>query len=361
MEPAINAGEWYIDQSNPSAWSPRLAVDPGSLAFKGRLYIVRIDRGNGRSAVLLQYSDDTGKTWSRPTIVDGDHAFGDANQSPDSIGPSIAVNQRGVVVVGWADRRDHSDNRGWWYRAAASLDGGVTFSPSVKVSTASNEFGDREVWPLEPSVSSASDRLIVNVGLNGFISSMGHTVDMVTDADGVFHAFWIDNRTTVPQVWTAQLKVDADGRRVPAEVPDGWREVTDQVELRLLESSYDRSSNVVRLAVRLRNIGRRELFSPLRLHLGAIESIRLATPFAGSSSADNRMWEASALSGPVLSPGAESGDVKMEFVLLRPLSFFRPGERLPANNLYSLITLSLRAFEQQRSTADVRPSSQKRQ
>jgi hypothetical protein len=35
----------------------------------------------------------------------------------------------------------------------------------------------------------------------------GDTAGLVADADGVFHALWIDNRTGVHQVWTATIAV----------------------------------------------------------------------------------------------------------------------------------------------------------
>jgi hypothetical protein len=73
------------------------------------------DVGSGRSQILLAYSFDTGKTWSKPRAINDDRS------RPDSAGPDdfhgvVAVNPQGVVGVSWYDRRDHRDNLGWTVR-----------------------------------------------------------------------------------------------------------------------------------------------------------------------------------------------------------------------------------------------------
>jgi hypothetical protein len=52
--------------------------------------------------------------------------------------PAIAVNNDGVVAVAWYDRRDNPDNLGYFERLSASLDGGVTWLPSIRVSANAN-------------------------------------------------------------------------------------------------------------------------------------------------------------------------------------------------------------------------------
>jgi len=37
----------------------------------------------------------------------------------------------------------------------------------------------------------------------------GDTAGLVADADGVFHAAWVDNRTGVRQIWTAAIRVES--------------------------------------------------------------------------------------------------------------------------------------------------------
>jgi hypothetical protein len=53
----------------------------------------------------------------------------------------------------------------------------------------------------------------VRVSTAGHVSSedtrknSGDTAGLAADAGGVFHPVWIDNRTGVPQMWTATVKV----------------------------------------------------------------------------------------------------------------------------------------------------------
>src|SRR5207248_1712158 len=81
------------------------------------------------------YSADKGKTWSRPVIVNDDRSPEEMGKGPDHILPSLAVNNAGVVLVTWYDRRDAQDNLGWRLRAAASLDGGEPFPASAPVAS----------------------------------------------------------------------------------------------------------------------------------------------------------------------------------------------------------------------------------
>jgi len=56
---------------------------------------------------------------------------------PDHLQPTVTVSVKGVVGVSWYDRREDAANRGWRARFAATIDGGVTFLPSIAVSDAS--------------------------------------------------------------------------------------------------------------------------------------------------------------------------------------------------------------------------------
>src|SRR5207253_3154623 len=86
---------------------PSIAADPGSKPFKDRVYAVWPDGRSGRQEILLSYSTDQGKTWSRPIVVNDDRPKGPTR--PDHLMPTIAVNRDGVVGVAWYDRRDNPD------------------------------------------------------------------------------------------------------------------------------------------------------------------------------------------------------------------------------------------------------------
>src|SRR5207302_3639106 len=91
----------------------QLAADPGSKAFKDRLYAAFPAIVDDRIQIQLSYSADKGKTWSKPTLVNDDRSPEKGGHGPDHLLPSVAVNKDGVVLVTWYDRRDAKDNLGW--------------------------------------------------------------------------------------------------------------------------------------------------------------------------------------------------------------------------------------------------------
>jgi hypothetical protein len=164
-----------------------LAVDTSRGAHRGRLFVTWADYATGRGQILLTHSDDSGNSWSAPRVVNDDSASRSPNGGPDHSMATIAVNRDGVVGVMWYDRRDFPDKNGYMPRFAASLDGGVRFTPSVPVSTVPNKTSAQRGGDYHP---------------NG-----GDTAGLAAAADGRFHAIWIDNRTGIQQVWTATVSI----------------------------------------------------------------------------------------------------------------------------------------------------------
>jgi len=164
---------------------PSLAIDRSPGVFRGRIYAVWPDaRLQRRTQIFFSYSDDTAQTWSEPHVIGDDAGQLKSDNRPNNFMPMVAVNKEGVVGISWYDRRDNPDNLGYWVRFSASLDGGATWLPSVRISTHANlkEEGDSR--------------------FNG-----GDTAGLTADAEGIFHSLWIDNRTGVHQMWTATVVV----------------------------------------------------------------------------------------------------------------------------------------------------------
>jgi hypothetical protein len=280
--------EWFMDRDrSQGSHIPWLAVDPGSTAFKDRLYAIWDDARSGRLEVLLSYSSDKGKTWSKPVTVSDDRIADDPEQGPDQIMPLVAVNKAGVVGVVWYDRREHKDNLGWRLRFAASLDGGETFLPSVRVSDAANRFGNTETWPIAarvsgggepaPPAASASPRqppgpLVVRVGVNNFFFSPGHTSGFVADAGGMFHPIWADNRTGLSQLWTAPVAVRGDVIKNGAKELADLDDVTQDVTFEFSDTTFDRSKNIVTMKARLKNTSKHRLRGPLKARVIGLQS-----------------------------------------------------------------------------------------
>jgi hypothetical protein len=96
-------------------------------------------------------------------------------------------------------------------RFFASFDGGASFTPSVRVSQAGASFPpgtSREKRPATPARDD-QERLKaqIDAGRDSFMFMGGDTAGLAADASGIFHAAWVDNRTGVPQLWTATITV----------------------------------------------------------------------------------------------------------------------------------------------------------
>ena len=184
---------------------PALAIDATLRRFKDRLYVVWPDSRSGHSTVMFSSSSDSGKTWA-PSRAIVDRPTSDTT---DQSMPEIAVNRDGVVGISWYDRRDRADNLGWDVRFSASLDGGATFLPSVKVSAQGSSFppGASRVRRQVPARPTPREQ--VEAGRDSFRYMGGDTAGLAVDAAGIFHPVWVDNHTGVPQIWTATVTVQA--------------------------------------------------------------------------------------------------------------------------------------------------------
>lgn len=169
-----------------------MGIDASDGPYRDRVYVTWPDRRSGRSEVYFAYSDDRGAMWSKARVVTDNPP----TDSTDQFMPTVNVNNEGVVGLLWYDRRDNPDNVSYYPRFAASLDGGLTWTPSARVSTDPYEAGE---------VSQRS----------AFTGNGGDTAGLATAADGSFHPVWVDDRTGYPQAWTARVTVDGtvtDGR-----------------------------------------------------------------------------------------------------------------------------------------------------
>ncbi|HLA95906.1 MAG TPA: hypothetical protein VK612_09310 [Pyrinomonadaceae bacterium] len=193
------------------------SILPG--AFQDRLYVAWPDNRRGKSDIVLSHSTDKGKTWSQPVSVKGEALRQNGGNSCSS---EIAINKDGILGVIWWERHDLSPpdkngnvwdvNHDTWF--TASLDGGETFLPAVKLS--------EEVKPL-------FFRIGDNIGLD-------------VDRDGRFHAVWIENRTGFPQVYYAPITVTA--RKTQTSTVSDNKELKEKIyneEIRPLTAQTDAS------------------------------------------------------------------------------------------------------------------------
>jgi hypothetical protein len=175
----------------PSVSIPVLAVDPGSKAYRDRLYLTWYEATPRGLSVMVSTSKDKGDTWSDPVALSEQprEEADAAVQSHDGVLPAVAVNKAGVVAVTWYDTRDSRPGKpACNVRLRASLDGGQTWLPSVRVTDVASTFDLQRGKRVQ--------------------NTLGDTAGLAADAAGSFHPVWIDNRTGVRQVFTATVRLN---------------------------------------------------------------------------------------------------------------------------------------------------------
>ena len=284
-----NGGESYGDAVKISEYSsdwlkfsskdtvPNVAVDPGSGPFSDNLYGVwhytkKDSHGKSVGQVsVVSYSSDKGNTWSTPERIDN---ATDINPgSHDEYQPTVAVNKDGVVGVMWYDGFDDSSTMGYWVRFTASLDGGQTWSPSVRVSEAPNKIGGTEEWHLRGWTTGAEANSPLKIFVRPFVwEASGHTAGLVADANGVFHAFWVDNRTGIKEVWTAPIAVGGPVIKNGANELASFDDLSSKTKIDIDNINVDRVSGRLSATFQLTNISEQTIIGPLKLRILNMES-----------------------------------------------------------------------------------------
>ena len=324
---ARTAGEVFLNlaRSYGNA-SPHLAADPGSTAFKDRLYVVWSDFRNGRMEIMLASSMDLGRTWSSPQVIgDAPAAADPLADGPDDIAPAVAVNRSGVVAVTWYDRRAAGDNLGWHHRIRVSLDGGDTWPPSVVVSEQPTVIGGAEQrvigGPVQPG-RAPGDPMVQSAveWYAGFYGEPGHNSGLAASADGVFHPTWIDNRTGSRHVWTAPVTVVGGAA---ANGGGGLAELSDLAGIARLVTTnpmaFDHVSGRIVNSASVENLSRTDtLRGPIVLRLLEAKARRgmqiVAVNATNGNVGAGAYWDLSAaLPSGGLPPGASSQRIELVY------------------------------------------------
>lgn len=324
---------------------PWIAADSTSGTFKDRLYVVWSDRRSGRDEILFSYSNDKGRSWSKPVALNDDRTPEKRGAGPDHFMPVVAVNSSGVVGVSWYDRRDHPDNRGWDIRFTASLDGGDTWAPNVRVSEQANTFTSKTVWPVvlpfHPVVSPGGPASI-ELWVNNMWLYGGDTTGIATDAKGAFHVAWADNRTDTLQLWTSAVAVTGKAERNGDPLLATFKDVTSSVRFETGGINYNRNTGEVLVRARLKNYGTQPVAGQLKIRVLQLNSDLAVLRI---ENADNGMkgpgavWDfTQLLNGKPLAPG--------EATPLRDLHFRVSDVRFPqgAGLKFGLVKLDVRVL-----------------
>ena len=279
---AIAISDFALPWSWASNVVPYLAVDRSGSPFKDRLYVVYPDVSSGRVQIMFAYSSDKGKSWSKPVVVNDDRVPIDHTNGPDHFMPVVAVNRDGVVGVMWYDRRESTNNLDWRTRFTASLDGGETFLPSVNVSEASFTHGRDDKWAVKAFGSGGGSNwtgakyrggsLKLQLGLSGSYLSGGDTAGMAADAGGIFHLFWVDNRTGISQIWTAPVTVRGTTTRNGAADLADLEDISEKIRIDYTNTHYDRVSNTLSVDAQLVNVSDETIIGPVKARVISLKS-----------------------------------------------------------------------------------------
>ena len=338
------------------------AVDRSAGPFRDRLYASFTDARNGRCQIVVTASADRGKTWSPVQVISDDGVRDPNATAPNHTMPSIAVNKDGVVGVVWYDRREDK-SFGWMPRFRASLDGGETWLPSVPVSEAPYVHDDNERYSIHASVQGGGNprpgarkggalKVSISPDFGGYFQA-GDTGGMAAGADGTFHPIWVDNRTGVPQIWTAAVSVEGKAVRHGATDLAVLDDVTNDVYLSFARTAYDVQTHTVTLNLHVKNTSSRALSAPLKLRVTSLSSPAGVPVLIGADNGEagaGAVFDLSPLvQGGTLAPGATTGARRLT-VRLDEFSFLQPGRR---GGWAQLINLEARAYGRASTNGEV--------
>jgi hypothetical protein len=297
----VAATNWGLDRGTSSSLQQGIAADVSSSPFRNRLYVVWQARQLTRHRIWLSHSDDVGKTWSTPVSIDD--APPEASGGPNDFMPAVAVNNVGVVGITWYDRRENPDGLGWYARFAASLDGGDTFLPSVRVSTAPMSFSHRHQATYTGRFSdTVSDEPS---------SAVDYSTGFAAGPDGVFRAAWTDNRTGYPQLWTAPIKVSGPVFRNGSNEASQLSEVSSSAPVHIGNPYWDWSTGEFECDLFIKNVSPTMLPGPLKLRFLSFDS---ALGVVSAVKVDGRPIEAGsivAIAQDGLKPAAWSKPIRL--------------------------------------------------
>lgn len=300
------------------------AQDRSDGPFRGRLYVVWSGGLSGRCEIMLAWSSDTGRTWSEPVRVSDELARPNGADGPDNTQPALAINDSGVVAVSWYDRRDHPSDRDADLRFSASMDGGLSFLPSVRVSAPPSGAESRELFAYTSGGGCRcrhlrGGTLVSHVDLDEMNYGRGDTRSMLADARGAFHPFWYDDRTGVTQLWTARVTVAGRASRNGSPSLDALRDVTDQVTIDYADTRYDARTHTVSVAAKITNTSDAVIRAPIKVRVLSLTSSagvpRLVAPARDAGATGTVLDFGGAVPSGELRPGASSGAVRLRVVI----------------------------------------------
>jgi hypothetical protein len=146
---------------------------------------------------------------------------------------------------------------------------------------------------------------------------------LTADANGVFHPYWIDNRSGWPQVWTAGIRVNAKAVRNGADELASFDDLTALTTLDHVTNRYDRENQIAAVTVRIRNTSDKALDGPFTLRLVALDSDIGNASVVGAANGATEPGATWTFPNRRLEPGAASETQTLKFALTDVKPFAR--------------------------------------
>ena len=165
-----------------------VAADTSTASTRGNLHVIWVERESPSVPardVFLSRSTDRGATWSAPVRVNDDRP------GNDQVMPWVSVNSAGAVEAFWYDHRNWAGMHTVDVYAARSLDGGRTFGPNFRVTTAPSS------W-FAPAT---------------FTPNFGDYIQCVSEGTA-FYPAWADARNNDIDVFVGHVATDTCGNGV---------------------------------------------------------------------------------------------------------------------------------------------------
>jgi hypothetical protein len=259
--------------------NPMFAIDRTDGPHADRIYLVFNDKypaGDSSTyhaagtRLMLSYSDDRGKVWSDPKVIDpGTAGVG------DQFSAMLAVNNEGTLAITWYDTRDTPAGGPGpiLHRyVTASIDGGATFLPPRPVSTVGTDYYTMDRASIGARAGWGSPGFDVTGGATRGTGA-GDYWSFAASPDGSFQAAWTDGRVGSFQMWTAKIRVDRGETKPPAP------ELVEADVTADLGSQSDpikvNADGTVEVPVRLRNTSSHVIYGPFTVGVSSIHGTLL--------------------------------------------------------------------------------------
>lgn len=333
----------------------RPAMDLTRGRYRNRIYFVASDYDPAldRYVARVWRTGDFGETWA--TSVASDAPRGDVAN------PAIAVSRDGVVAVIWNDRRDDPAGRCWRLYAAVSTDGGEHFHTAQRLSDAPTCASHPANWETFGTAfnSDQSGTYLAHFQTGASIPARfpmgGDTQGLTADAEGVFHAAWINGETGVMQLWHTRFKADpamvASLHSLPppldpapdaVAVPPGMQDITRDIRLLVRSTRLDFAARTYTVTLEIQNEGIRPVYGPLHVRmqhfLDAFDNGLGLRNLVAANAENGRpgvgaVWTAG-VPGGVLAPGARSQPLVIRFAFEGGVPDFPEGYLSPGFRVY---------------------------